>query len=145
SLLLPKVVDPAPSCKGVAQLPGRPFLQVQFPRRVVRVGATPNLHPPERLDPGRFHQPDRPSLALAVSDHPGERPSVVALPLEVFPPDPPPALAAVALPAPPPELPVDSVVHGREGATTHRESVVHRPALDLLIQAPDHVASRQAP
>src|SRR5262249_36858208 len=62
-----------------------------------------------------------------------------------FPPDPPPALAAVALPAPPPQLPVDSGVHGRERATTHRESVGHRPPLVLLIQAPAHVATRQAP
>ena len=37
------------------------------------------------------------------------------------------------------------MVHGREDAFAHGKTVVHRPALDLLIQAPDHVANRHAP
>src|SRR5271157_3298460 len=56
ALSLPDIVDPAPPRKSVAHLPGHPLLQVQFPRRIVRVGCTPNLLPPEYLDPGCFHQ-----------------------------------------------------------------------------------------
>src|SRR4051812_34722967 len=111
----------------MAQLPGHPFLQVRFPRRIVRVGFTPNLQPPKYLDPGCLHQPDRPAFALAVTGHPGEHPVAVARALEVFRLDPPPALAPVALPAPAPEFPEDSVVHSHEGAVTHGKTVVHRP------------------
>jgi hypothetical protein len=45
-LLLPKVIDPAPSCKGVARLPGRPFLRVQF-----HAG-------PQAWAPNRLHEVD---------------------------------------------------------------------------------------
>src|SRR5262249_11297576 len=132
SLPFPEVLDPAPPRKGMAHLPGQPFLQVRFPRRIVRVGVTPDLPPPQHPDPGRRHQPDRPGLAVAVAQDAGEGPGPMALPLEVTLLDPPPALAPVTLPAPAPELPEDPVVHGREGAATHREAVVHGPALDLL-------------
>src|SRR5262249_4689158 len=140
----PRVTHPAPACKGVAHLPAHPLLQVRFPRRIVRVGPPQYLLPPHDLDLARLHQPNRPSLALAVSDHPGENPLTASLALEVFLLDPPPALAAVALVVPPLEFPEDPVVHRREDAFAHSKTVVHGPALDLLIQTPDQVSRRHA-
>src|SRR5689334_22051099 len=58
-LSLPEILDPAPTCQGMRQLPGRPFLRVEFPLRIVGVGRTPDLHPPQDPYTGRFHQPDR--------------------------------------------------------------------------------------
>src|SRR5262249_31770946 len=109
------------------------------------VGCRPNLHPAQYPDPGRLHQPDRPGLALAVPDHSAEGPVTRLGTLEVFLPDPPPTLVAVTPPAPTPEFPVDTVVHGREGASTHGEAVVQGPAFDLLVQTPDHIPHRSIP
>src|SRR5947209_7498324 len=59
--------------------------------------------------------------------------------LEVFLLDPLPAFVGVASPTPPPQQPIDAVVHAGEGALTRGTSVVHRPALDLLIQTLDEL------
>src|SRR5262249_17462409 len=119
-------------------------LQVEFPLRIVGVGCTPDLHPPLDLDPGRLHQPDRSRRTGAVTDQPREHPVPAVFVLEVSPPDPPPALLGVASATPPPQLPEDLVVHRAEDALTDGITVVHRPTLDLLIQAPDQVARRLA-
>src|SRR5262249_46658280 len=100
SLPLAKVFDPATPRKRPTQLPGPPCFQVRFPRRVVRIGFTPYLPPPSCPDTGRLHQPDRPALALAVTDHSGEYPGAVARGLEVFLLDPLPTLTAVPFPTP---------------------------------------------
>src|SRR4051812_39122805 len=100
----------------MTHLPGSPSLQIRFPRRIIRVGFATNLLPPQHLDCGRFHQPDRPWFAVVVADYSSEHPVVLALTLEVLLPDPLPALLRVAVTAPPPELPEDSVVHCRKDA-----------------------------
>src|SRR5262249_34729974 len=128
-----------------AELPGHPFFQVQFPRRILRVSLTPNLLPTQHLDPGRLHEPDRPGFACAVAGHAGEYPVAIVRALEVFLPDPLPALAPVPFPTPAPEFPEDAIVHRCKDATAHGKTVVQGPALDLLIQALDHVACRPAP
>src|SRR5262249_49825402 len=110
-----------------------------------RVGVTANLLPAKDLDPGRLYQPDWPGFAFAVTHQSREHPVAVARALEVSLPDPLPAFLSVTLPAPPPEFPLDSVVHRPEDATAHGKTVVHGPALNLLIQTPDHVADRHAP
>src|SRR5215469_16835175 len=63
---------------------------------------------------------------------------------EVGRPDPSPALPRVSSPAPPPHHLEDPAIHGRKGALARRITVVHGPALDLLVQAPDHLSRRQA-
>src|SRR5215831_9594571 len=120
TLSLPEVLDPALSCKSMAHLPGHPFFQVQFPRRIVRLGYAPNLLPAKDPDARCFHQPDRPGFAFLVADHSGEYPVAVARTLEVFLPDPSPGLLSVPLLAPPPEFPEDAIVHPHEDATAHR-------------------------
>src|SRR5579859_5322545 len=129
----------------MTHLPGHPFFQVLFPRRIVRIGFAPYLLPPKHLDSGCFHQPDWPAFAFAVKDHSREYPGALAPVVEVFLLDPLPTLFGMTPPAPPPELPEDAVVHFREDAFTHCKTVVHGPALDLLIQTPDHLARRHAP
>src|SRR5262249_11721397 len=121
-----------------------PLLQVEFPRRIVGVGCTPNLLPPQDLHPRRLHQSDRVRRALAITDRAREHPVAVALVLEVSPLDPLPTLPGMASPTPSHQLPESSVVQGGEGAFTDGIAMVHGPALDLLIQAPDQVARRHA-
>src|SRR4051794_19606093 len=128
----------------MGQLPGRPTLQREFPFRIVGVGRTPNLPPPQDLDPRRLHQPDRSRRARAVTDRARERPVPVALSPEVSLLDPLPALLGMASATPPHQLPEDPIVYCTEDALAHGISVVHGPALDLLIQAPDQVSRRHA-
>src|SRR6202042_2572428 len=115
-LSLPEILDPASTCQGMRQLPGRSLLQVELPLRIVGVGRTPDLHPPQDLDPGRFHQPDRSRRTGAVTDQPREHPVPVALSLEVSLLDPLPALLGMASATPSPQLPEDLVVHRMEDA-----------------------------
>src|SRR5262245_61912958 len=74
----------------------------------------------------------------------GSRSVPVNISWEVLPPDPLLTLVLVPSPAPPPHHPEDPVIHVREGALARRITVVHRPALDLLIQALDQFSGRQA-
>ena len=50
----------------------------------------------------------------------------------------------MSLPTPVPDQPEDPSIHFGKGAFARCMTVVHRPALDLLIQAPDQVARRLA-
>src|SRR5262245_394884 len=95
-LFLPEVLDPASTCRGVCQLPAGPFLQVEFPFRIVRVGCTPDLLPPQDLDPRRLHESDRVRRTRVIADRAREHPVSVALALEVSPLDPLPALPGMA-------------------------------------------------
>ena len=143
-LLFPEVLNPSSTRQSVGQLPGQPLFQIQFPLRVVGVGCTPNLHPPQDFDPCCVHQLNWPSLALAITDHAREHPVPAADSLEVFLLDPFPALFAMASTTPSHQLPEDSVIHCLKGAFTHRMAMIHGPAFDLLIQTPDHVSRRHA-
>src|SRR5262245_49695357 len=143
-LPLPEIFDPASTCQGVSQLPDRPFLQVEFPLRIVRVGCTPNLLPSQDLDPRCAHEPDRSRRARAITDRARECPVPVALALEVSLLDPLPTLLRMASATPPDQVPEDPVVHRTEDAFTHGIAMVHGPALDSSIQAPDQVARRHA-
>src|SRR5690349_5009821 len=98
------------------QLPGRPLFQVELPLRIVGVGRTPDLHPPQDPHPGRLHQPDRPRRAGAVTDRPREDPVPALGAREVAPPDPLPAPPGMAPSAPSPQLPEDPIVHRMEDA-----------------------------
>ena len=143
-LLLPEVFDPSSTRQGVAELPGQPLFQVEFPFRVVGVGGTPNLHPPQDLNSRCAHELDGPDLVRAVTDRAREHPVSVALLLEVFLLDPLPTLPRVASMTPSHQLPEDPVVHGREGALARDMTVVHGPAFDLLVQTLDHFTGRLA-
>jgi hypothetical protein len=58
--------------------------------------------------------------------------------------DPVPALLPVPSPAPVPHHLEDPVIHVRNGAFARRITVVHGPALDLLVQALDQFSRRLA-
>src|SRR5271165_3514705 len=91
-----------------------------------------------------FHQLNRPALAFLVSQHAGEDPVAVTVLLEVFLLDPLPALFPVSSPAPAPHHLEDPMIHIRKGALARRITVIHGPALDLLVQTLDHCSCRQA-
>src|SRR5215472_11222011 len=63
---------------------------------------------------------------------------------EVGRPDPSPALPRVSSPAPAPHHLEDPAIHGRKGALARCITVIHGPALDLLVQALDQFSGRQA-
>ena len=126
----------------MVQLPGQSLFQVQFPLRIVGIGCTANLHPPQDLDSRCVHELDGPSLACAITDCAREHPVSVAHLLEVFLLDPLPTLLSMASVTPSFQLPEDSAVHGRKDAFTHGITMVHGPAFDLLVQTPDQVSRR---
>src|SRR5215471_18897643 len=143
-LFLPKILDPTAACQRLGQLPTPPCLQVQFPLLIVGIDVAPDLHITNDPDLGRGHQLDRPALAFLVPQRTGEDPVAMTLGPEVGRPDPSPALVRVPAPAPPPHHLEDPAIHGRKGALARRITVIHGPALDLLVQAPDHLSGRQA-
>src|SRR5262249_32998489 len=67
-LLLPEIGDPSSTRQSVAELPGQPLFQVEFPLRIVGVGGTPNLHPPQDFHSRCAHELDGPDLARAITD-----------------------------------------------------------------------------
>ena len=137
-------IRPRPARVWVSFQANRCF-QVQFPLRIVGVGCTPDLHPPQDLAPPLLSSTGSArALPCAVTDHAREHPVPAAVSLEVFLLDPLPALLAMASSTPSHQLPEDPVIHCLEGAFTHRITVIHGPALDLLIQTPDHVSRRHA-
>jgi hypothetical protein len=144
-LLFPEIFDPSSTRQSVAELPGQPLLQVEFPLRIVGVGGTPNLHPPQDFDSRCVHELDGSALARAITDCAREHPVSVTHLLKVFLLDPLPTLLRMASMTPPFQLPEDSVVHGREGAFTRDITMVHGPAFDLLVQTQDQVSSRHVP
>src|SRR3954447_13732403 len=141
-LFLPEIFDPSSTRQGVAQLPGQPLFQVEFPLWIVGVGCTPDLRPPQDFDPRGVHELNGPGLTCAITDDAREHPVSVAHLMEVFLLDPLPILLAMASMTPALQLPEDSAVHGREGALTHGITMVHGPAFDLLVQALDEVSRR---
>ena len=65
SLLAPSIgTRSGPDLQACGSISSQPFFQVQFPRRIVRVGFAPDLHLPDDLHLRRFHQLDRPALAF---------------------------------------------------------------------------------
>src|SRR4051812_43677353 len=93
---------------------------------------------------GCIHQLDRPTLAFRTLQLTGEDRVAVTVSLEVGLPDPLPTLLPMPSPAPAPHHSRDPVIDVVEGALARRITVIHGPALDLLIQAPDQSSCRQA-
>src|SRR5262245_11420883 len=143
-LFLPQIVDPTATGQRLGQLPTPPCLQVQFPLRIVGIDVAADLHITNDLHLGRGPQLDRPALASLVPQRTGEDPVAMTVGAERGRPEPSPALLLVPSPAPPPHHLEDPAIHGRKGALARRLTVVHGPALDLLVPAPDHLSGRQA-
>ena len=85
-----------------------------------------------------------PALAFGIEQFPGEDRVAMTVSLEVGHLDPLPTLLPVPSPAPPPHHSRDPVIDVVEGALARRVTVVHGPALDLLVQAQDHFPGRLA-
>src|SRR5262249_724411 len=134
-LVLPEIFDPTATGQRLGQLPTQPCFQVPFPLRIVGIDSAPDLHVTNDLHRRLRHQLDRPALALVVTQHAGQDPVAVTISLEVLPPDPLPTLVRVPSPAPSPHHLEDPMIHVRKGALARRITVIHGPALDLLVQA----------
>src|SRR3954447_1140708 len=143
-LFLPEIFDPTATCQRLGQLPTPPCLQVQFPLRIIGVYGAPDLHITNDPHLGCFHQLDRPALAFLVQQPTGEDPVAMTVTPEVFLLDPLPALVRVPSPAPAPHHREDPVIDVRKGAFARRITVIHGPALDLLVQTLDQFSYRQA-
>jgi hypothetical protein len=143
-LFLPEIFDPTAACQRLGQLPAQPCFQVRFPPPIVAIDAAANLHLTNDPHLRCRHRLNRPALAFLVSQRAGEDPVAVTLSLEVFLLDPLPALVPMPSPAPAPRHWEDPMIHVRNGALARRITVIHGPALDLLIQTPDQFSCRQA-
>src|SRR4051812_38757512 len=143
-LSLPEEFDPIPTCLRLGQLPTPPCFQVWLPLRIVRIDGAPDLHVTNDLHLGCCHQLDRPALAFLIQQLTGEDPVTSTFTPEVVLLDPLPALVRVPSPAPTPHHLEDPVIDVREGALARRITVIHGPALDLLVQTLDHFSCRQA-
>src|SRR5208337_874286 len=93
---------------------------------------------------GCCHQLDRPTLAFLVPQRTGEDPVAMTVVREIVLLEPFPALLRVPSPAPVPQHLEDPVIHVHKGAFARRITVIHGPALDLLVQTLDHYSCRQA-
>lgn len=144
SLLFPEPFDPALSGERLPQLPAETLLQIQFPRRVVRVRLSPDLHMADNPYPGRRHQFHRPGFSPPITDAAREDPLVMAYRPEVSLPEPLPTLLRVSSLTPAPHDLEDAVIHISEGAFAGSKTVVHGPAFDWLIQAPNQFPGRLA-
>src|SRR3954449_9403387 len=94
-LSLPESVDPTVTCPRLGQLPTPPCFQVQFPLRIVGIDGAPDLHITKDPHLGRYHQRDRPALAVLVRQHTGEDPVAMTVAPEIVLLDPFPALLLV--------------------------------------------------
>src|SRR6185437_11814526 len=98
------------------------------------MGVTTYLHITPNRHRSRFHQMDRPRLAFAIQQRPGEDPMASTNLLEVFLLEPRPTLTPVTATTPMPDHTEDTSIHLGKGALAHRPTMVHRPAFDLLVQ-----------
>src|SRR5258707_4024361 len=133
-LFLPEIFDLPVTCPRLGQLPSPPCFQVQFPLRIVGIDGAADLHVTDDLHLRCGHQLNGPALAFWVKQRAGKDPVAVSVSQEVFLLDPLPALLWVPSPAPPPHHSEDPVVHIRKGVFARCITVIHGPALYLLIQ-----------
>jgi len=143
-LSLPEIFHPTATCPRLGQLPTQPCLQVQFPPRIVGIDGAADLHIANDLHLGCCHQLDRPALAFLVPQRTGEDPVALSVVREIVLLEPFPALLRVPSPTPAPHHLEDPVIHVHKGAFARRITVIHGPALDLLVQTLDHCSCRQA-
>src|SRR6266540_357390 len=141
-LVLPERFDPTATCQRLGQLPTPPCFQVQFPLRIVGIDDAPDLHVANDPYLGCFHQLDRPALAFRIPQPTGKDRVAITVAREIVRLDPLPAFLPVPSPAPAPHHSGDPVIDVLEGALARRVTVVHGPALDLLIQSLDHFSCR---
>src|SRR5215204_1506554 len=64
---------------------------------------------------------------------------------EVFLPDPAPGFGRMPATAPALDATEDLLIHQGKGAFARGMAVIHRPALDMLVQSMDHLPCRPAP
>src|SRR5262249_47660499 len=139
SLFLPEMEQlPFPGKVGL-HLDAKALFEVDLPGRIVWIGSCFDLCMPFDRHLRRREEPDGSRMALRIDVFPREDPPAIALRVEVFLLDPGLVLFGMPSPCPLPQDLKDGGVHGAKGCLTGVVSVIGRPAPDNRIEQTDQV------
>lgn len=135
-LFTPQVVQLACSTERVRHLVGKPFLHVEFPGRVIRIGVRFDFdvaldgYPTGKKQPPFF-------VLMRTKEHP----MACSHRFEVLPSNPTSAFMRMATFGPAPEREEDRIIHLDKGLFTHDMLMIVRPSPNNRVQLGDQHAS----
>ena len=106
----------------------KPFLEVGFPRRVVRIGPCADFRMPLDADGGSREEVYRTHLSVFFFEHPCEHPMVQADLTKVFRFYPAAWFVAVSSACPGPQGLEDGMIDIVKNVLAHHMTVIHRPS-----------------
>ena len=142
-LLFPEVQEPSSSLERANHLHIKPFLEVGFPGRIIRVGLGTNFRMPLDTNRGGGEQAYHFDLPFSPLEDSCEHPPVRSSGWPVFVLDPPACFVAVSSLRPDPQSFEDFVIDRMKYILAYHMAVIQGPSANLRIQFGDHLSCRQ--
>ena len=142
-LFFPQVQEPSFSPKRADHVHIKPFLEVGFPGRIVRIGLRANFRVPLNMNRVGSEQTHHFGLTLLPFEDPSEHPAIRASGRPVFLLDPPARFVGVSSLRPNPQGFEDFMIDRMKHVLADRVAVIQGPSANLRIQFGDQFSCRQ--
>ena len=142
-LFFPEVQEPSFSLERTDHVHIKPFLEVGFPGRIVRIGPCTNFRMPLNGYRVGSEQTHHSGLTLFPFEDPSEHPPIRASGWPVFLLDPPARFVGVSSLCPNPQGFEDFMIDRMKHVLADRVAVIQGPSANLRIQFGDQFSCRQ--